>query len=131
MSTLDEDDRAIAPVSLSDPIPPAGQPEDPFKVFGIVGFVLSFFAFLNFAGLVISVIALVRSRRAGYRNRFALAGTVIAGLGVFVTIVIVCLAVGMLIDAAQTCAELGYGVHTIRAATYSCGPGSFHVSYPW
>jgi hypothetical protein len=70
MPTLAGDDTAnkVSPQSNTFVPVPAG---DPFRVFGIVGFVLSLFAILNFAGLVISIIALLRSKRAGYRNRFA------------------------------------------------------------
>jgi hypothetical protein len=103
---------------------------DPFRTFGVVGFVLALFAVLNIAGLVISIIAFVRSKRAGFRNGFALAGVVIAGLGVLVTILIVALVIGTLIDASQTCAQLGDGVHVIGSATYTCAPGSFYVTYP-
>ncbi|MDQ7877438.1 hypothetical protein Q9R08_05550 [Microbacterium sp. QXD-8] len=130
MSTLAGDDTANTDVPSSTDFVAVPGGSDPFRVFGIVGFVLSLFAILNFAGLVISIIALVRSRRAGFRNRFALAGVVVAGLGVLLTLVIVAVAGGALVDAAQTCARLGDGVHTIGNATYSCAPGSFYVSYP-
>lgn len=111
------------------PLAAANGSGDPFRVFGIVGFVLSLFAVLNFAGLVVSIIALVRSKRAGFRNRFAFAGVVIGGLGVLVTIVLIAVVVGGLANAAQTCAQLGDGVHVVGSATYTCAPGSFYVSY--
>jgi len=111
-------------------IPAASEPaRDPYRVLGIIGFVLSFFAFLNLAGLTISIIALVRSKRAGFRNRFALAGTVISSIGVVITIVVTSFAVSTLVGAAQTCARLGDGIHTIGSATYTCTPTSFYVSF--
>ena len=111
-------------------IPAASEPaRDPYRVLGIVGFVLSFFAFLNLAGLTISIIALVRSKRAGFRNRFALAGTMISSIGVVITIVVTSFAVSTLVGAAQTCARLGDGIHTIGSATYTCTPTSFYVSF--
>ncbi len=122
--------------SPAQPAPPPGdgqqnpQGADPFRAFGIVGFVLAFFAILNFAGLVISIIALLRSKRAGFRNRFALAGIVISGIGVLITLIIVAFIGSTLFDAAQTCARLGDGIHTVGSATYTCAPGSFYVSYP-
>ena len=110
------------------PTPPVDAP-DAYRTFGIVGFVLSFFVVLNVAGLVISIIALVGSRRRGHRNGLALAGVVIAGVGVAVTLVIVFVVGATLVDAAQTCARLGDGVHIVGPATYTCGPGSFYVRY--
>jgi ABC-type transport system involved in multi-copper enzyme maturation permease subunit len=130
MSTLAEDGAPHTDVPPSNGVAPAPGGGDPFRVFGIVGFVLSLFAILNFAGLAISVIALVRSQRTGFRNRFALAGVVIAGLGVLATLIIVAIVGSTLVDAAQTCARLGDGVHIVGNATYSCAPGSFYVTYP-
>ena len=98
------------------------------RVLAIVGFIFAFFAVLNIAGLVLCIIALVRSRRAGRRDGLALAGVIIAGIGVLITIIVVGVAAGALIDAAQTCARLGEGVHTIGTATYTCTPTSFYVS---
>lgn len=110
---------------------PAEAPRDPFRSFGIVGFVLSFFAVLNVAAFVISIIALVRSHRAGYRNRFAFAGLVISSIGLLITVILIGMAVSALVGAAQTCAQLGTGVHVVGSATYTCTSTSFYVSTNW
>jgi len=101
----------------------------PGSTAGIVGFVLSFFPLLNFAGLIVSIVALVRSRKAGHQNGFALAGIIIGGVGVAVTVLIVAVVVPTLLDAALTCARLGAGVHVLGNATYTCTPSSFYVRY--
>jgi hypothetical protein len=77
-----------SPTVPAVPSPPvtSESSRDPFHVLGIIGFVLSFFAIVNIGGLTISIIALVRSKRAGFRNRFALAGTVVSSIGVIITI---------------------------------------------
>lgn len=118
-----------APQGIASHGGPESASIDPYRAFGIIGFVLSFFVMLNFAALVISIIALVRSKRVGFRNRFALAGTVIAGIGVLTTIVVVAALGVMFVDAAQTCARLGDGVHTVGTATYTCTPSSFFVRH--
>jgi multisubunit Na+/H+ antiporter MnhG subunit len=58
----------------------AGAPitEDPGRTLGIVGLVVSIFASL--IGLIISVIAYNKSKAAGYKNNFALAGIVIGAV---------------------------------------------------
>lgn len=112
---------------MTPPVAPDAS-RDPYRVFGIVGFVLSLIALLNIAGLIISIIAWVRSRRAGFRNRFALLGTAIGSIGVLATVVIGGVAASALVDAAQTCARLGTGVHVIGSSTYTCTPTSFYVS---
>lgn len=120
-----------SPTVPAVPSPPfaAESSRDPFHVLGIIGFVLSFFAIVNVVGLIISIIALVRSKRAGFRNRFALAGTVISSIGVIITILATSFAVSILVGAAQTCARLGDGVHTIGSLTYTCTPTSFYVAF--
>lgn len=105
--------------------PPAS--DAPGRILGIVGFALSFVAIVNVVGLVLSIVALVQSRRAGRGNGFAVAGIVIAGVGVAVTALLLGLGISALVGAAQVCAELGDGVHQIGNSTYTCTPTSFHV----
>ncbi|MFZ4894429.1 DUF4190 domain-containing protein [Plantibacter sp. Mn2098] len=116
--------------------PPAGwgplpAPTNPHKTLSIVGFILSFFFLLNFAGLVVSIVAMVKSRRAGFGSGFALAGIIIGGLGVLLTLAVLAMAIPALIDGASTCAELGNGTHVIGDRVYTCTPGSFYVSSSW
>src|SRR4051812_21569235 len=87
---------------LPMPNPSDGQvavPEDPHRGLGIVGFALSFFVVLNFAGLIVSIVAVVRSKRAGFVNGFAVAGFIIAAVGVLFTLLVVALIAPPLIDA--------------------------------
>lgn len=102
------------------------------RTISIVGFILTLFAFLNIAGLVVSIVALARSRRAGAANAFALAGVWIGAAGVLLTIVIAAIAVPVFgpifVDAVETCGRLGVGVHQVGDLTYSCGYSSFQVS---
>ena len=120
---------ATAETAEPVPTPPEPQPSAPIpgRTLGIVGFALSFFAFVNLVALVLSIVALVTSKRAGHRNGFAVAGVVIAGVGVALTLLILAMIVPTLVDAAQTCARLGDGVHEIGSSTYTCTPTSFHV----
>jgi len=112
------------------PAPPT-PPRSPYFTLGVVGFALSLIAILNIAGLVISIVALVKSRRRGFRNGFALAGVIIAGVGVGIGLIILGTAIPTLVDAAQTCARLGTGVHELDGATYTCTPTSFQVYHPF
>lgn len=121
--TVSDSSAATPPAALVDA--PGTVARDPHKVLGIVGFALSFFVLLNVAGLIISIIASVRSKRAGFTNGFAIAGVIIAGLGVALTITVILLVAPAFIDAAQTCARLGEGVHTLGKTTYTCTPTSF------
>lgn len=112
------------------PPPPSGNrwAEDRGRVLGIVGFACSFVFLFNVAGLVLCIIALVRSRRAGFSNGFALAGAIIAPVTILFCAGILLLIVPPLIHAAQMCAQLGYGVHVVGTATYTCTPSSISVT---
>ncbi|KAA9108053.1 DUF4190 domain-containing protein [Microbacterium rhizomatis] len=115
------------PAALSAGVPRSSG--DPFRTLGIIGFVLSFFAFVNVVALIISIIAFVRSRRAGFSNRFALAGTVISSIGVLVTVLVASFGISTLVGAAQTCGRLGEGIHRVGSSTYTCTRTSFFVSW--
>lgn len=120
------------PYSSVPPPPPPGYYYAPRPVpgrgLGIAGFVLSFFVIGNIVGLILSIVALVQSKRAGRGNGFAVAGIIIASVGVALTILVIALAVPAFVDAANTCARLGDGVHTVGNSTYTCTPTSFNVS---
>ncbi|MEJ3405275.1 DUF4190 domain-containing protein [Rathayibacter sp. YIM 133350] len=61
---------------------PRNPRDDPGRTLGIVGFVLSFFTAL--IGMIVSIIALVQSRRAGFSNGWAVAGIVIGAIEVLI-----------------------------------------------
>ena len=103
-------------------------PERPGRTLGIVGFALSFVGLVDIAGLIICIVAIVQSRRAGEKNGFALAGIIIAIVGILLTAAIVALTVPLLVHAGQECARLGNGTHVIGNSTYTCTPTSFNVT---
>ena len=109
--------------------PPYWQPAPaaprPGRTLGIVGFVLSFIGFIDIAGLVISIIAMVKSKRAGQKNGFALAGIIISIAGILFCGGIIAVIAPSLVHTAQMCAQLGNGVHVIGNTTYTCTPTSF------
>jgi hypothetical protein len=115
-------------VALPYPYPPAQQPARPGRTLGIVGFVMSFIGFIDVAGLIISIVAMVKSRRAGQKNGFALAGIIISIVGILFCGGMLALIVPPLVQAAQECARLGDGEHVVGNATYICTPTGFSVT---
>ena len=97
---------------------PGPEAVDPGKTLGVVGLVLAFVA--SFVGLIISIIALRKSKKAGFKNGIALAGVIV---GVVTTIGSL-IAAGVLIYATTTvldkCAELGSGTHQVDGVTVTC-----------
>jgi len=79
---------------------------------GIVAFVLSFFAAP--VGLILGIVALVQSKKAGVKNGFALAAIIISSVAIVLTIIIVVI-VFATIGAASTDLYDQY--------LMNCGPG--------
>lgn len=118
------------PASPTGPVPPgqglhpygssrAAAALDPGRTLGIVGLVLSFVVAL--VGLVVSAIALRTSRRAGFRNGFALTGVVVGGLVTLIWVVVIAVGGVALGGVAAACSDLGPGTHTVDGVTYTCG----------
>ncbi|MFF3066260.1 DUF4190 domain-containing protein [Oerskovia sp. NPDC057915] len=75
--------QAPAPQGYGAPAPTT----DPGKTLGIVGLVLSILGCTSLIGLILSIVALNKSKKAGYKNGIALAG-IIVGAVLFVGLVI-------------------------------------------
>jgi hypothetical protein len=94
----------------------------PGKTLGIVGFVLAFIA--SPIGLILSIVALVQSRKAGAKNGFALAGIIIGIIGtiiIIVSIIAIIALAGVAGEAInEVCGELGSGVHEQDGVTFTC-----------
>lgn len=73
--------------------------EDPGKTLGIVGLVLAFL--LAPAGLVVSIIGKVKSKKAGFKNGFATAG-IIVSIALIVISIIAIVLVSVSLGAAVT-----------------------------
>jgi hypothetical protein len=73
--------------------PPPAAASYPGKTLGIVGLILAIIPCTWWAGLVISIIAFVQSRKVGVRNSLALAGIIIGAL--WLVFVIIAYATGL------------------------------------
>lgn len=90
---------------------------DPGRPLGIVGFIFSLLIPVSAIGLILSIIALVQSRKAGMKNKLALAGVII---GAVITILGLAFFVFLFTSLFQVCSELGNGVHQQNGITYTC-----------
>jgi heme/copper-type cytochrome/quinol oxidase subunit 2 len=103
--------------------PPAGTPAAPVpgKTLGIVALIVAFF--FNVIGLVLGIVALVQSRKAGARNLPAvwaiIVGAVLMVIGIIVAIVIV-IGLGAAADLYQQCLNLGGGTQQVNGVTVTC-----------
>jgi heme/copper-type cytochrome/quinol oxidase subunit 2 len=99
--------------------PYGGQPaEDPGKTLGIVGLVLSFFTAI--IGLIISIVALRKSKKAGFKNTPALIGIIVGILSTIVAIIIAAVSIIAVTAVLSQCAQLGPGQHEVNGTTITC-----------
>ncbi|UCR90644.1 DUF4190 domain-containing protein [Mycetocola spongiae] len=98
-----------------------GQAPVPGKTLGIVGFILAFLGPLSLVGLVLSIVALMQSKRAQVSNGLAVAGIVVASIVLVGSIISIFGMIAVLFGFASVCGELGPGVHSYQGGTISCG----------
>jgi hypothetical protein len=116
------------PAYPSAPPAPSGAPANPTipgKTLGIVALVVAIF--FNVVGLILGIVALVQSRKAGYKNGPAVAaiivGAILFVLGIIVGIIVIGAVIAGAGELARLCAEYGSGVHEINGVdiTLNCG----------
>ncbi|WP_454042958.1 DUF4190 domain-containing protein [Cellulosimicrobium sp. Marseille-Q8652] len=61
--------------------------QNPGKTLGIVGFILSFLGCLSIVGIILSIVALNKSKKAGYGNGLAIAGIIVGILVLIGTVI--------------------------------------------
>ena len=102
---------------------PVGGPvratEDPGRTLGIVGLVLAFITSLP--GLIVSIIAFRKSKKAGFSNTIAKVGIIIGSIFTALALVITAVSIVGVIALAKKCADLGPGVHQSGTTTVTCG----------
>ncbi len=97
----------------------------PGKTLGIVALIVAIF--FNVIGLILGIVALVQSRKAGVKNGPAVAaiivGAVLFVLGVIIAIIAIAAITAGASEIARLCAEYGSGVHQINGVNVnlSCG----------
>lgn len=71
--------------------------------------------FLPPLGLLLSIRGLRRSKRAGQRNRLAMAGIIVSVFTTILAVGVLVFFVNMLMTASAKCDELGSGTHYVDA----------------
>jgi hypothetical protein len=89
-------------------------------VLAVTGLFLALFPGFDVAGLVLSILALRRSRRDGGPRGLAVAGIVVAAVTIVLYTAGVIALVAVFGSLFATCAELGTGVHAVDGVTYTC-----------
>ena len=104
---------------------PAAPAAVPGRTLGIVAFVLSLIFFLGISvllGLILGIVALVQSKKAGHKNGFALAAIIISSILIVVGFIVTIVLVATFGAAfAEVCSQLGPGVWELEGGgTITC-----------
>ena len=123
-ATVNNRTTANSPLTANNPAissrqQPAANGDFPGKTLGIIGLVLSFFT--TIIGLIISIVALRQSKKAGFKNTPALVGIIIGIVTTLLAIIIGGIAIAGVIALLSQCAQLGPGVHEVNGVTVTCG----------
>lgn len=110
----------------SAPPPAYGAPANapvPGKTMGIVAFILSFF--VQLIALILGIVALVQSKKAGHKNGWAVAAIIISSvlmvLGVILFFALVIPLLTFSAEALQACQAAGFeGSVTVRGISVDC-----------
>jgi uncharacterized membrane protein len=96
--------------------------EDPGKTLGIVALVAAFF--ISLLGLILGIVALNQSKKAGFKNGPAKAAIIVSiifmVLGIIAAIVVFSILGTAGAQFAQICAENGPGVWEVNGVEYTC-----------
>lgn len=101
---------------------PAGTGPVPGKTLGIVALILAFF--FQLLGLILGIVALVQSRKAGVKNTPAVWAIVLSAvflvIGIIVGIVLVTVALGAAAEIYEQCLQMGGGTQVINGVEITC-----------
>jgi hypothetical protein len=98
--------------------PGVGQ-EDPGKTLGLVGLILAFVA--NVIGLIVSIVAFRKSKKAGFNNGLAKGGIIVGIITTLGALIVTGVLIASSLALLSACGDLGPGVHQVGGTTVTCG----------
>lgn len=104
--------------TASPPPPPAATGPIPGKTLGIVALIVAIF--FNVIGLILGIVALVQSRKAGYKNGPAIAAIIVGAVLTIVAIIVIISIVSVLAvasEAYQACQAVDFVGTVVVAGT--------------
>lgn len=91
----------------------------PGKTLGIVALIVAFF--FQLIGLILGIVALVQSRKAGVKNTPAVWAIIVSVVLMVIGLIIAIIVFTSLGAALNVCGDLGPGVHEVNGVTITCG----------
>lgn len=91
----------------------------PAKGLSIAGIIVGIF--IPLVGLILSIVAFVKRKRAGASLGLPITGIIVSAVFLVIHGIITANIVSLAIQLAQACQILGPGVHVVDGITYTCG----------
>ena len=91
---------------------------DPGKGLGIAGLILAFF--MPLIGLILSIVAKGKSKKAGHKNVIALWGLILSIVFMIGQAVVIMILVLAAVSLSAKCKDLGPGTHYDNGTTITC-----------
>lgn len=113
------------------PSAPAPTPTtvNPGRGLGIASLVVSLVG-AGLIGLILGIIGLKKSQKAGQKNGMAIAGIVIGAVNIVVATIITITLVAAAAVLVNTCKDLGSGTHIVNGASVTC-PSTSSTTYTY
>ncbi|WP_104110574.1 MULTISPECIES: DUF4190 domain-containing protein [unclassified Arthrobacter] len=95
---------------------------DPGKTMAIIAIILPFVGF-GLVGLILGIVAKVKSKKAGYKNTLALVAIIISAVAIVASIIVTIVLINFSLDLAQQLVELcqdGSETVTVNGQPVSC-----------
>lgn len=105
---------------LPQPTKPKMVTYNPGYTFGVVSLTLAVVG-VHIGGLIFGLIGLTKSKQAGQKNKPALAGIIVGGVGMLIGLFLISILFSLANQLAQTCNASGPGsMQTINGVQYTC-----------
>ncbi len=102
---------------------PGAPQENPGRTLGIVGLICSIILPISLIGLIISIVAMLKSKKARMSNGLALAGIIVGAVMTLVgigLIILLFVGIGAATDVIEFCQTAGPGVQEYQGQQINC-----------
>lgn len=122
-------EQPAAPQFNASSTPDASSVTDPGRTTGIVGFIFAFV--IPLAGLIISLIAKSKSKKAGFKNGLAQAGIILSAIFMVISLVMGGVILAAIFSASRQCQSASTGSQTTgNTVTVDCSDSSQSTTSP-
>jgi hypothetical protein len=95
---------------------------------GIASLIVSLVG-VGLVGLILGIVGLNKSKKAGHKNGLALAGIIIGAINIVVVTIVSIVLISAAVTLVNKCKDLGSGTHVENGITFTCPSSSTTYTY--